>query len=170
MYGYDILNRLTSLSYPTGAPTTLEYDGGANQTPNELGQLTLMSDESGSTAYSHDAFGRTLSKVQTVSSAAGTRTLSIGYSWGSSGYAAGKLTSITYPSGLRVNYGYDSTGRLSSVSVDPVNTNGVGTSSGATVPLLGTISYTGANDINGWTWGNGSVYSRSYDTNGRLMS
>ncbi|MGQ2922883.1 MAG: hypothetical protein ACT6SF_07665 [Hydrogenophaga sp.] len=56
-YTYDNLNRPTSISYPTGVATALEYDGGSSPTPAAMGELTKMTDESGQTTYSHDAFG-----------------------------------------------------------------------------------------------------------------
>lgn len=45
---------------------------------------------------------------------------------GDSGSALDKLTSITYPSGSWVNYGYASNGAVSSITVNPVNSNGWG--------------------------------------------
>lgn len=169
-YSYDSLNRPILISYASGVSTILEYDGGASPTPTALGRLTKMSDESGSTTYTYDVFGRVLTKTQKVVSSVGTRSLQLIYTWGNSGNAAGKLTSITYPSSMRVNYDYDSAGRLSFVSVDGANSNGVGTSSGATIPVLSGVTFNGTNDVLGWVWGNGSNYQRSYDSFGRLSS
>jgi YD repeat-containing protein len=120
------LNRVTSASYPTDVATTFEYDGGATPVANSIGQLSRITDESGSTSYTHDAFGRVVNKTQVVGSGAGARTFVVGYEWGASGAASGKLVAITYPSGSRVNLGYDMGGRLASLSVNPVAVGGGG--------------------------------------------
>ena len=164
-YGYDVLNRLTSISYPTGTASTFEYDGGATPIAQATGKLTKVTDESGTTTYAYDGFGRLVTKIQTTL----TKSFTLTYAWGTTGSAMGKLTSITYPSGTRVNYGYDSAGRINAVSVNPVNANGVGTSS-TSITVLNALSYTGANDIKGWTWGDGKGYQRTYDANARLQS
>ena len=102
-YSYDSLDRVTGISYASGAPTSFQYDGGASPSPGQMGELTRMSDESGQTRYSHDALGRLTGKIVTI----GGRTFTVSYSWGNSGSALDKLTAITYPGGSRVNYLYD---------------------------------------------------------------
>ncbi len=102
-YTYDNLDRLTNISYPTGTATAFEYDGGPSGVAKQKGELTKMTDESGQTVYTHDALGRLTGKTVTI----GTKTFTVGYGWGDSGTAMDKLTSITYPSGSRVNYSYD---------------------------------------------------------------
>jgi len=165
-YLYDALNRVTSVSYASGVATTFEYDGGTTPTPNSLGHLTKMTDESGVTTFVYDSLGRMLSKVQQV----GTKTLAVTYAWGVSGGATDKLLSVTYPSGNQVNYVYDSTGRVSAVTVNPVNSNGVGTNTGAYLNLFSGITYNGDNNILGWTWADGAPYQRTYDAYGRLST
>ena len=54
---WDNLNRLTGISYPSGTATVLEYDGGASPTPATKGELTRITDASGSITYSYDAYG-----------------------------------------------------------------------------------------------------------------
>jgi RHS repeat-associated protein len=147
-YGYDSLNRLTSISYATGTPTTFDYDGGAT----------------------HDGFGRIATKTQVVGTGPGAKTFTVAYTWGTSGAANGKLIAITYPSGSRINLGYDSAGRTASLSLNPANANGSGTNTGTTVPLLSAAAYNGANDLLGWSWGDGNAYQRSFDAYGRLAS
>ena len=91
----------------------LEYDGGNTPTPAAVGELTRITDASGQTVYSYDSLGRKISKTQTI----GTKTFTVGYSWGDSGSALDKLTAITYPSGNRVNYSYDAQGAVSAITV-----------------------------------------------------
>jgi len=94
----------------------------------------------------------------------------IGYGWGGSGGGNGKLTSIAYPSGAQVNYLYDATGRVTGITLNPVNASGSGTDSGVTLTVLSGLAYTGANQPRAWTWGDGVPYQRSFDRNGRLVS
>ncbi len=115
-------DRLTRISYPTGVATVLEYDGGASPTPAAIGELTKITDESGTTSYSFDSLGRMISKTTVVNG----KNFTLSYSWGDTGSAIDKLTAITYPSGSRVNYSYDLQGYVSGVSVNPVNASGAG--------------------------------------------
>jgi RHS repeat-associated protein len=168
-YAHDDLGRPTSISYASGTATVFEYDGGATPAPYSKGRLTKITDESGTTSYTYDARGRVLTKTQVVGSGGGAKTFSVVYTWGTTGTATGKLISILYPSGTRVNYGYDTAGRVSSISLNPVNANGVGTS-GTEIPVLSGVSYSGTNSLLGWTWAGGVAYQRTYDSFGRLKS
>jgi RHS repeat-associated protein len=92
-----------------------------------------------------------------------------GYGWGDSGTALDKLTSITYPSGARTNYTYDQHGSVSGITVNPPNTNGVGTSS-STVTLLSGIGYNADNQVTGWQWSDGKARTIGFDANGMVSS
>src|SRR4029077_19244232 len=127
-YSYDALNRLTQINYASGTATQFEYDGGSTGALNAKRHLTRMIDGSGQTTYAYDGFGRLLTKVQTLSSTGTSSTIS--YTYGSSGNTTGKLTSVTYPSGNRINYGYDAAGRVNSLTLSPTNTTGGGTNTG----------------------------------------
>ncbi|WP_211443568.1 RHS repeat protein [Collimonas humicola] len=172
-YSYDALNRLTQISYASGTPTQFEYDGGTSGAPNAKGHLTRMIDGSGQTTYAYDGFGRLLTKVQTLSSTGTSSTIS--YAYGSSGTTTGKLISTTYPSGNRINYGYDAAGRVNSLTLNPTNTTGGGTNTGISPPLLTGIGYQAFGPVNAWTWGNSSststnTYARGIDLDGRVTS
>jgi RHS repeat-associated protein len=169
-YAYDSLNRLTTVTYASGTPTTFEYDGGSTGAPNAVGHLTRMTDESGSTSYTYDGFGHLMTKTQVIGSGANAKTFTVAYTWGTSGDTNGKLLAITYPSGSQLNYGYDGGGRMASLSVNPVNANGVGTNTGTSLSLLTGIAYDGADRVLGWTWSDGTAYQRSYDSYGRLVT
>ncbi|MEO3715600.1 Ig-like domain repeat protein [Roseateles flavus] len=166
-FTYDMLGRLKSATYASGMPTVFEYDGGGSPVPYSKGRLTGITDESGSTSYTYDYLGHVLTKTQVI---AGKLPQVLRYSWGTSGPAAEKLTAITYPSGLQVNYTYDTAGRINALTANPVNANGVGTNTGVTVSILSSVTYNGANEVTGWTWANGTAYQRTYDGFGRLVS
>jgi RHS repeat-associated protein len=162
-YTYDAIDRLKTVSYPSGVGTVFEYDGGSSPTPGAVGELTKITDESGSTTYSHDALGRVTAKTVLI----GAKSFTVLYGWGEAGSALDKLTSITYPSGNRINYAYDSHGDISAISVSPVNANGVGTS-GTSIALLSAVGYNAERKINGWLWSDGKARTISYDANGLI--
>lgn len=145
-YTYDALNRVTSVAYALGGTTdqtiAFSYDAG----PNGAGHLTGASDASHSMSWGYDARGRVTSKSQTV----GAQTKSLGY-----GYTSGDLTSLTTPSGQIVTYGYNSNHQVTSVAVN-----------GTTV--LASATYEPIGSINGWTWGNGTTTTRTYDSDGEV--
>jgi YD repeat-containing protein len=147
-YAYDALNRVTSVAYSLSGTTdqtlTFTYDAGTNG----KGHLTGASDASHSVTWGYDALGRVISKLQTV----GTVTKSVGY-----GYTNGDLTTLITPSGQTVAYGYNGNHQLTSVAVN-----------GTTV--LNSVTYEPLGPINGWTWGNGTTTTRSYDTDGKIAS
>jgi RHS repeat-associated protein len=165
-YTYDSLDRLKTISYATGTGTTFEYDGGSTPTPAVIGELTKITDASGQVTYSYDSMGRKTGKTQTT----GGRTFAVGYTWGDSGSALDKLTAITYPSGTKVNYSYDAQGVVSSITVNPPNTNGVGTNTGSTLPLLSAITTNAESKLTGWTWASTKTQAISYDGNGQISA
>ncbi|WP_230427212.1 RHS repeat-associated core domain-containing protein [Collimonas humicola] len=174
-YSYDALNRLTQIGYASGTATQFEYDGGTTGAPNANGRLTKITDGSGQTTYSYGPLGRLQSKTQIIGSGAGAQSATVSYAYGSSGNTTGKLVSTTYPSGNRINYGYDAAGRINSLTLNPTNTTGGGTNTGSTIPLLTGIGYQAFGPVNAWTWGNSSststnTYARGIDLDGRVTS
>jgi len=165
-YTYDSLDRLKTISYATGTGTTFEYDGGATPTPAVIGELTKIIDASGQVTYSYDSMGRKTGKTQVT----GARTFTVGYTWGDSGSALDKLTGITYPSGTRVNYSYDAYGMVSGITVNPPNSNGVGTNTGSTLPLLNAITTNAEGKMTGWTWASTKTQAIAYDSNGQISA
>jgi RHS repeat-associated protein len=164
-YAYDAINRVTRIDYPDGAASVFSYDGGGTGSPGAIGRLTGMTDESGSTTYGYDALDRIASKVQTV----GATTLTVGYAYGTTGTATGKLASLTYPSGNRVNYIYDDAGQLSRLKLDPAGDGA------AQVDLLTGIAHAPFGGVQSWYWGNSTAdavngYARTFDLDGRITS
>jgi YD repeat-containing protein len=109
---YDSDNRLTGLSYSTGAPAAASYSYNADS------ERTSMSDASGTTTYSYDSDGR----MTEVTDGAGTST-TYGYD------DSGNVTCISYPGATTscadsgnttgtdlVNYSFDPAGQMSSVT------------------------------------------------------
>ena len=108
---YDALNRPIGRTYktiagiPDTSPLTWHYDEGTYG----IGRLTRMQDESGTTTYQYDQYGRLLSQMQTtLGNDNATHTLSYQYDH------AGRFTQMTYPSGTHIAILYGKT-------ADPLN-------------------------------------------------
>jgi len=86
----------------------------------------------------------------------GTVTKSIGYGYN----AQGQLASTILPSGRVIAYGYNANGQVASVTL-----NG-----SPNVTILSNITYDPFGPITGWTWGNGTASSRTFDTDGKLTA
>jgi RHS repeat-associated protein len=155
LYTYDALNRVTFTNYQNGSQpnTSVEYDGGGGGAPNAKGRLTKITDESGNTTWSYDAHGRVTGKSQltTYNSLNYTHALSYTYD------GAGRLSTITYPSGRVIGYTYGAAGRVSAISV------------GSTI-ILSNVSYHPFGTVKSFTWGSGAVYARTFDASGRIQS
>lgn len=119
-----------------------EYDQGTNA----RGHLTRVTEASGNTQWTFNAQGRVASKQQTIGALA--RSVSYGYN------SAGQLTLITTPSGQTIGYGYTNN-RVTSVTVN-----------GAT--LLSQVLYEPFGPTRGWSWANGTLTVRDYDTDWQL--
>ena len=140
-YTYDALNRTTKVIYPDQT-INFTYDQGANA----IGRLSGLTDASGQTNYSYDSLGHVAQKQEVV----GGVTLNVGYA-----YQNEQLTSLTTPSGQVIGYSYDVSGRVAGMSVNG-NT------------LLNGVQYSPFGPVAGWTWGNGTQSSRTYDVDGHL--
>ncbi len=180
-YTYGKLNRLLKISYTSGTPTVFEY-GDMSSPPSARGRLTSMTDESGQTTYTYNARGAILSKVQTVGTGTTAKTFTLSYTYGTSGSSLGKMTSMTYPSGNRINYGYDAAGRINDMelvsdktdvhSYPPPATKIV---TSVTTKILTNITYSPFGQVQAWTWGNSTptnvnTYARGFDLAGRITS
>lgn len=140
-FAYDADGRLVRQAGPR-ATATYGYDEG------EFGQgrLTSIDDPSGSTRYRYNSQGLVTEKTSLVH---GTRLrVSYGYTLG------GQLKEVVTPGQQRLQYRYDSAGRLSDVRV-----NGQ--------PFLGQFQF-GASGITGWTWANGDQRHEVRDLDGRI--
>jgi RHS repeat-associated protein len=176
-FEYDDLGRVSKISVTGSKASVFEYDGvyvGGPTPPdtNSAGRLSKITDESGSTTYTHNGLGRVVSKTQVVSHGGGDHTFVLGQTWGDTGNAVGKLKALTLHSKAQLNYTYDKGGRVQGITLNPVLANGTGTDLGKTIPLLSNVGYTGLNQVSAWKWGSAMAYSRGFDTNGtgRLVS
>ena len=109
IYRFDAARRVTQIG-----SSTFEYgkDGSG-----ATGRLTKMIDESGQSTYAFDGFGRLLVKKQIVVTGAAAKAFALAYTYGSAGSSVGHVTSMTYPSGNRIDIAYGSDGRPISLAV-----------------------------------------------------
>jgi RHS repeat-associated protein len=160
-YSWDALNRPTQRTHstpPAGVAATVAISWSYDTGPNGIGRLTGMTDESGSTGFGYDPYGRLLTKTQTAKIVSGngnainyTQALSYQYD------SAGRVSQTTYPSGVQISTSYGADGRPVEIRV-----NGE--------PLIGNIAYQPFGEPKSWVWGNGQTYTRSFDLDGRLKT
>ena len=155
---YDVLNRLISTNYPDGTQNvTYAYDEANSVTgcssSYPVGRLTRIIENSVTTVYCYDARGNVVEKQQTINGTTDTTGYAVS--------AAGRVTSIVYPSGTQVSYTRDADGRIQSVSVLPS-----GSTTATTV--VSNVTYQPFGPVSGYTLGNGQAVARAYDANYRL--
>ena len=129
------------------------YDEGAYA----QGKLNKLGNDSGSTSYQFNDWGLLSSQTQTTISANYVSSWNDVTSWGYD--TVGRVTSLTYPGGNRVNYSYAANGDLASMTV---TINGVSRS-----VLTGIKQFPGG-PVDEWTYGNGLTRTLSYDQSYRL--
>ena len=131
-----------------------------------VGYLSQLQDKSGTTTYERDAFGRIVSKLQTVNDNPASPTsykTAYTYSTVSTG-GKGDLSSITYPSGLKVHYTRSPSGQISAIS-----TQVPGTGKPIT-PFVSSLAYTALGQPKAWGWFNGDAAARTFDADGRMTA
>ncbi len=145
-YAYDAANRVTSIAYSNGGTNdqtiTFGYDSGTYG----KGRLTSASDANHSLAWTYDFAGRVVGKGLTV----GTVNKSVGY-----GYTNADRTALVTPSGQSVGYSFNSNHQITSIAVN-----------GTTV--LSGVTYEPFGGVNGWTWGDGTTTSRTFNGDGLI--
>jgi RHS repeat-associated protein len=159
-YGYDALNRLTSVSYnvsgATGVPATasLGFIYGNDSSCNSahgagcIGQLITLNDGVGSENYTYNALEQ-LTQLQKVINGS---TYATSYAYN----LAAQLTQITYPSGRVVQQSVDPIGRLCEIAP---STTGCGTASN---PYATGYAYGTASQVTGFKYGNGLYASYGF--------
>jgi len=150
-FGHDALGRPTSVSYPTPAlKVTYGYDSADGCPIGEtfaLGQLTSMTDSTGSTRWCYDQLGRLTRKLQIT----GSRTFTTAYGYD----AQGRLSTQTLPSGAVIRFGYVA-GEVATVAVRlPGST--------VDLPLITGIERLPFGPVSKLTYGNGRTQTRVYD-------
>ena len=154
-YAYDSLNRVASIAFHDGSRHAFVYDLGANG----LGRLTTITETdvaqqtTSQIAYAYDAHGRVTSETRTL----GGQTYGVVYNYDS----AGRMSGMTYPSGRSVAYSFDALGRVEQITTASEDQADV---------VVSGVHYHPFGGVKGFTFGNGQVYSRTVDQDGRIAS
>jgi len=153
-YAYDSLNRVASITFHDGSKQLYAYDQGTNG----RGRLTSITETdpaqalTSQIAYGYDAHGRVTSETRSVAG----QNYVIAYTYDS----AGRMIGMTYPSGRGVAYAFDALGRISQITT---------TGNQSDVVVQG-VQYHPFGGVKGFAFGNGQVYSRTVDEDGRIAS
>src|ERR1051325_9833777 len=154
-YAYDALNRVTLITFFDGSKQSYAYDQGTNG----IGRLSSITEtdpanqQTSLIQYTYTTQGRVNSETRTV----GGVQYVLGYAYD----AAGRLSGLTYPSGRTLAYSFDSLGRVSGINT---------TFNGQTQPVVSNVAYFPFGGAMSYTLGNGQVYTRSYDQDGRIST
>jgi RHS repeat-associated protein len=149
-YGYDGIGRLTSVS---GGQQVRSYT--YDSCTNGKGRLCGFSSAVGATTQTWTQFTYTVDGLIATRDDAMQSTENLtAYNYDDSG----RVTGISYPSGVSVGYAY-SYGKLSAATV---------TANGTTSNLATGVNYQPLGPVAGWTVGNGLARGYGYDSDGRL--
>lgn len=169
-FGYDVLNRLTTVAYPDNSRNVgFDYDTAPLECPSverfHTGRVARMTDASGTTIYCYDRFGYPTRKLQITEG----RSYIIAYDRappsGSTGGgivlrprpADGHLYGLTYPDGARVTINRNTKRQPDAIMVTLAN--------GQTQTLLSGAVYYPFGAVSQWTYGNGRIMRRSRNQN-----
>ena len=168
-YSYDALDRLTAIAYAGGnasANVVNSYDGAPAGLANQLGRLTASQRGTLANQYSYDPQGNlaSVSGWGLPHSVPNANTISYSYN------AANQLTDINYSTYRDIHYAYDAAGQVNQITVQDIDANKAYSSNGynLTRTLAGNITHLPFGPVNGLTYGNGLVLSKTYDLDYRL--
>jgi len=158
-YGYDALNRVTSIAYPDPTQDVgVQYDVApaacAATERFAIGRVGRVVHPGGSTQYCHDRFGQVTRKIQTINNVATT----LRYTYDK----AGRLASVIYPGGAVADYMRDAQGRVTQV--------GLKRGTLARQVLVKQVGHAPFGPITGWTYGNERHLNRPHDQDYRVSS
>ncbi len=150
-YTYDALNRVLTQSYSDSAENIVySYDDTSNGNKG-IGRLTSVTDQSGSTSYFYNGFGQVTKETRVING----KTYITEYHFDTNG----QLTGITYPSGRRIDYTFDTLNRISGITTNQNNT---------TETLASNIEYLPFGPMKSVDYGNGKSLTQTFDLDYRL--
>jgi RHS repeat-associated protein len=148
-FGYEALNRLSTVTYSNGTPTATYTYGAAGAANFAAGRLTSAGNSIASETYQYDSMGNPVQIAKTI----GGNPYTVSYAYNPDG----TLKQTTYPSGRVVTNAYDPIARLAGVSAGSTN-------------YLAINSYNAAGQVLTTTFGNTMTGSYTYNNQMQLNS
>jgi RHS repeat-associated protein len=148
IYTWDALDRPKTRAV-NATTETWTYDSGMYG----KGHLTGLSDISGTSTYTYDLYGFMTTQVNVIGGSSYTT------QW-SYDTATGRKSTMTYPGGVQLTYGYDTYGRLSGISSNVA---------GAAVLTNSFLRQPATNDLYAWRYGNGLSRLVTFDADHRIV-
>ncbi|MEY4766828.1 MAG: hypothetical protein RI907_3501 [Pseudomonadota bacterium] len=152
-YTYDALNRVKQVTLHDSSVQVYEYDTATNG-KGKLAKITEK-DAAGTVVSTLSLTYDSLSRVQTLTRALAGKSLGTSYGYDTQG----RLDTVTYPSGRVVKYAYDTSGRVNGVTTTPAG--------GTAMTVVKDVSYHPFGGIKQYTYGNGQVQKLDVDIDGR---
>jgi RHS repeat-associated protein len=150
----DNAGRVLTRTYPAASAENITYTYDSTAGGNKgIGNLTSVSDQSGSAAFVYDALGRVSSDTRVIAG----HSYATGYTYD----PVGNILTETYPSGRIVTYTRDALGRISGISTKQ-------NAGASAVTVVSSPSYRPFGPLAGFTFGNGVVSSMAYDQDYQL--
>ncbi|MDA0910823.1 MAG: hypothetical protein O2809_04605, partial [Proteobacteria bacterium] len=141
-YAYDQLNRITEVSSNNTAVTQYSYDQGQYS----IGRLSSVKNQKSEIDNSYDAFGGIIKQRYVIDG----NPYDVSYSYNKDE----AVNSITYPSGLQVNFTRDKVGNINGITASDKGTQST---------IASNISYLPFGAMKSLSFGNGSQLTRTYD-------
>ena len=171
-YTYDALNRMTGVMYPSHAEENITYyyddyvmDAAAPDADEggsySVGRLTGMDSQYSRVRYYYDQRGNISKQKDTVLGPLETQEYATRYTY----TLDDQIDTITYTTGLLVDYNYDSQGRVNQLTA---SYQGPEQTSATTYPIVDSIDYMPFGDIAQVDFGNSVQWLQTYDLNYRL--
>ena len=149
-YRYDPLNRLTHVIAPSNPEQNITYIYDDRSPGNfGVGRLAYIYDQSGITRYWYDHRGNVIKKKSTIDG--------VEYQTSYRYTLADQVASMSYPSGRRVSYAYDSAGQITEV----FNNDS---------PVVNSLRYKPYGPLSAVTFANGIGRTIVYDQDYRLTN
>ena len=107
-YTYDTINRLLTVAYPANSALNITNTYDQTGHGKGIGKLTSVTDAAGTYSKTYDERGNLTAQARVI----GGQTYNTAYSYNS----AGRLATLTYPSGAVVTYTRDTAGNISGMA------------------------------------------------------
>ena len=146
-FSYNGRHLTTGVTYT--APTTITLPGPVSYVYDAAGNRTSMIDGNGRTDYTYDQVSQLRSETRQFNGVSGSYALNYDYN------LAGEVKAITDPTAATINYGYDASGRITTVTGSPY---------GGVSQYASGIAYRAWGATKNFTYGNNLNVSMTYNS------